>query len=83
MLRQEELGAVRYALWGMTGWHANYDPCLRRNRATDRQKRQGWQRWVRMDEIMCAVPREQQVEETMDARSDGPERFYGSHPDRD
>lgn len=38
--------------------------------------------WVRMDKIMCAVLKEaheRQIEETMDALSDGPERFYESH----
>ncbi len=35
-----------------------------------------------MDKIMCAVLREayeRQIEETMDALSDGPERFYKSY----
>ena len=41
--------------------------------------------WVRMDKKMCAVLREaheRQIEETMDALSDGPEGFYRSHLDR-
>ncbi len=40
--------------------------------------------WVRMDKIMCAVLREaheRQIEWTMDALSNGPERFYKSHLD--
>jgi hypothetical protein len=40
--------------------------------------------WVRMDKILCTVLREaheRQIEETMDALSDGPERFYESYLD--
>ncbi len=40
--------------------------------------------WVRMDKVMCAVLREaheRQIEETMDALSEGPEHFYKSHLD--
>ncbi len=47
--------------------------------ATGNQKRVGRERWVRMGRIMRAVLREaheRQIEETMDALSDGPERFY-------
>ena len=68
----------------MTGWHANYDPCIWRHRATEEHKRVGWEMWVRMDKIMCAVLREaheRQIEETMDVLSDGPERFYRSYLD--
>jgi hypothetical protein len=56
------------------GWHSNYDPCIWRNRTTEEQKRIGWEMWVRMDKIMCAVLREaheRQVEETMDTLADG------------
>ncbi len=84
VLREEGLEAVRYSLWDMTGWHANYDPCIWRNRATYEQKRIGWETWVRMDKIICAVLREaheRQIEETMDALSDGPEGFYKSYLD--
>ena len=82
VLRTEGIESVRYALWDMTGWHADYDPCLWRNRATDEQKRIGWETWVRMDKIMCALLREaqeRQVEETMGALEDGPEGFYKSY----
>ena len=37
-----------------------------------------------MDKILCTVLREaheRQIEETMDALSDGPERYYRSHLD--
>ena len=84
VLKEEGLEAVRYFLRDVTGWHADYDPCIWRNRATDEQKRIGWEMWVRMDKIMCAVLREgneRQIEETMDALSDGPERFHKSYPD--
>jgi tRNA threonylcarbamoyladenosine modification (KEOPS) complex Cgi121 subunit len=53
-------------------------------RATEEYRRIGREMWVRMDKIMCAVLREaheRQIEETMDALSDGPERFYESYLD--
>jgi hypothetical protein len=84
VLRQEGVEAVRYALWDMTNWHRDYDPCVWRSRASDEQKRVGWEMWVRMEKIICTVLREtqeRQVEETMDALGEGPERFYGSHLD--
>ena len=84
VLREEGLEAVHYFLWDVTGWHRDYDPCLWRNRATEEQKRVGREMWVRMDKILCAVLREAhewQVEETMDALSDGLERFYKSYLD--
>ena len=84
VLREEGLEAVRYFLWDTTGWHHDYDPVLWRNRATEEHKHQGWEMWVRMDRIMRAVLREaheRQMEETMDALSDVPERFYESHLD--
>jgi hypothetical protein len=84
VLREEGLEAVRYFLWDMTGWHHDYDPVLWRHRATEEQKRVGWEMWVRMDRIMCTVlrdPHERQIEETMDALEDGPERFYKSYLD--
>ena len=68
----------------MTGWHRDYDPVLWRHRATKEQKQVGWEIWVRMDKIMRAVlseAHERQIEETMDALSDGPERFYKSYLD--
>lgn len=81
VLRHEGLEGVRYALWDMTGWHTNYDPCVWRSRATEEQKRAGWEMWVRMEKIICAVLREaheRQIEETMAALSEGPARFYGT-----
>ena len=65
----------------MTGWHANYDPCIWRHRANEEQKRIGCEMWVRMDRIMCAVLREAhegQVEEAMDALADGPKASTGA-----
>ncbi len=46
VLREEGLGAVRYFLWDVTGWHRDHDPCLWRNRATEEHKRLGWEMWV-------------------------------------
>jgi hypothetical protein len=80
VLRWEGIEAVRYALFDMTNWHADYDPCIWRSRATEEQKRVGWEMWVRMEKILAVVLNEayrQQVEETMDALSEGPESFYG------
>ena len=85
VLREEGLEAVRYFLWDMTGWHRDYDPCLWRNRATEEQKRAGWEMWVTMDKIMCAVLREAhegQIEETAHAyeRAAGPRKPPKSAP---
>jgi hypothetical protein len=85
VLRQEGVEGVRYALWDMTGWHRDYDPCVWRSRATDEQKRVGWEMWVRMEKIIATVLDEahkRQVEEAMDALEEGPESFYRSHLDR-
>lgn len=79
VLRWEGLEAVRYALWDMTNWHAEYDPCIWRSRATDEQKRIGWEMWVRMEKILTVVLHEvhnQQLEETMAALADGAGSFY-------
>ena len=51
VLREEGLEAVRYFLWDPTGRHRDYDPVLWRSRATQEQKRQGREMWVRMDKI--------------------------------
>ncbi len=81
VLRTEGIDSVRYALWDMTGWHRDYDPCVWRNRATEEQKRVGWEMWVRMEKIIATVLHEAhrwQIEETMDALEEGPEGFYRS-----
>ena len=73
---------MRCFLWDMTGWHHNHDPVLWRHRATEEQKRVGWETWARMDKIMCAVLREaheRQIVETTDALPDGPEELYRSY----
>ena len=41
--------------------------------------------WVRMEKILCTMlnaAHERQIEETMDALSEGPESFYKSYLDR-
>ena len=84
VLRTEGIEGVRYALWDMTNWHAEYDPCVWRHRATAEQKRIGWEMAVRIEKILCTVLHEahrRQVEETMDTLSEGPERFYKSYLD--
>ena len=85
VLRTEGIEGVRYALWDMTGWHRDYDPCVWRSRATEEQKRVGWEMWVRMEKIIVTVLHEAhrlQVEEAMDALAEGPESFYGSSADQ-
>ncbi len=84
VLRWEGVEAVRYALFDMTGWHEDYDPCIWRSRATKEQKRAGWEMWVRMEKIIAVVLNEahkRQVEETMDTLSEGSEGFYKSYLD--
>lgn len=79
VLRWEGIEGVRYALFDMTNWHADYDPCIWRKRATEEQKRVGWEMWVRMEKILAVVLHEahnRQVEEAMDALAEGPEGFY-------
>ncbi|MDP9484524.1 MAG: hypothetical protein M3Q49_01810 [Actinomycetota bacterium] len=86
VLRTEGIEGVRYALWDMTGWHRDYDPCVWRSRATEEQKRGGWEMWVRMEKIAAIVlqkAHERQVEEATDALEEGPEGFYGSSADWD
>ena len=48
VLRAEGVEGVRYALWDM-------DPCIWRSRATEEQKRIGWETWVRMEKIIATV----------------------------
>ena len=79
MLREEGLDGVRYALWDATGWHRDYSPPVWRNRATDEQKREGWEMAVRIEKIISTVldeAHERQTEEVMDTLSEGPEGFY-------
>ncbi len=81
MLREEGTEGVRYALWGATGWHRDYSPPAWRNRATEEQKRIGWEMAVRIEKIIVAVLHEahrRQVEETMETLTEGPEGFYAS-----
>ena len=83
-LREEGIDAVRYVLWDATGWHRDYSPPAWRNRATAEQKRLGWEMALRIEKILCTVlhaAHEQQVEETMDTLSEGPEGFYRSYLD--
>ena len=84
VLREEGIDAVRYVLWDATGWHRDYSPAAWRNRATEEQKRIGWEMAVRIEKIISTVLHEahrRQVEETMDTLSEGPEGFYKSSVD--
>ena len=84
VLREEGLDAVRYTLWDATGWHRDYSPPAWRTRATEEQKRVGWELAVRIEKILCTVLDEahkRQVEETAETLSEGPESFYKSNLD--
>jgi hypothetical protein len=84
VLREEGLDVVRYVLWDATGWHRDYSPLAWRNRATEEQKRKGWEMAVRIEKLLCTVLDEahkRQVEETTETLSEGPEEFYGNHLD--
>jgi hypothetical protein len=83
-LREECLDGVRYALWDATGWHRDYSPPAWRNRATEEQKRIGWEMAVRIEKILCTVLDEahkRQVEEATQTLSEEPEEFYRSRLD--
>ena len=84
VLREEGIDACRYVLWDATGWHRDYSPAAWRNRATEEQKRKGWEMAVRIEKIICTVlhqAHKRQVEETMETPSEGPESFYKSYYD--
>ncbi len=81
VLREEGLEAVRYVVRNATGWHRDYSPPAWPNRATEEQKRMGWEMAVRIEKILVTVLHEahrRQVEETMDALFEGSESFYRS-----
>ena len=80
MLREEGLDAARHVLWDATGWQCDYSPPVWRHRATEEQKRIGWEMAVSIEKILCTLlheAHERQVEETMNALAEGPEsEFY-------
>ena len=85
VLRTEGIEGVRYAPFDMTGWHRDYDPYVWRSRATEEQRRVGWEMWVRMEKIVAAVlheANERQIGEALVVLAEGPEGFYKSHLDR-
>jgi hypothetical protein len=55
VLREEGIDAVRYALWRVSGWHRDYSPPAWRNRATEGQKRIGWEMAVRVEKVICMM----------------------------
>lgn len=80
ILQQEGLKAVRYSLWETTNWHWDYDPLVWKDTATEEQKREGWEMWVRMEQILHKVLEEastRQFVELTEALEKGPESFYG------
>ena len=81
VLREEGLDAARHVLWDATGWQRDYSPPAWRSRATEEQKRVGWEMWVRMEKIIATVlheAHERQAGEATDALEEGPEGFYRS-----
>ncbi len=81
VLRKEGIDVIRYAPWNATSWHKDYSPPAWRNRATEEQKRIGWEMAVRIEKILCAVLHEahkRQVEETMDILFEGHNRGHTS-----
>jgi hypothetical protein len=80
VLREEGIDAVRYAVWGATGWHRGYSSPAWRHQATAEQDRKGWDTAVRIEKIICTVlheTHERQIEETMATLSGGPDGLYG------
>ncbi len=80
VLREEGLDAAQHVLWDVTGWQRDYSPPAWRHRATEEQKRIGWEMAVRIEKILCTVLHEahkRQVEETMVTLAQRPEGFYG------
>jgi hypothetical protein len=64
--------------------HRDYSPPAWRNRATEEQKKRGWEMAVRIEKILCTVLYDahgRQVEETMETLSEGPAGFYRSYLD--
>jgi hypothetical protein len=55
VLREEGVDAVRYTLLDATGWHRDYSPLAWRNRATEEQKRIGWEMAVRTEKVIAMV----------------------------
>ena len=81
VLRTKGVEDVRYALWDMTGWHRDYDPCIWRSRADKELKLIGWETWVRTEKIIATVlheAHERRIGEATDALEEGPEDFYNT-----
>ena len=81
VLREEGVDTVRYVLWDATGWHRDYSPPAWLSRATEEQKRIGWEMAVRIEKIIAVVlheAHERQTEEVMHTLSEGPEGFYNT-----
>lgn len=55
VLREEGTDGVRYALWNVSGWHRDYSPPAWRSRATEEQKRTGWEMAVRIEKPKITI----------------------------
>jgi hypothetical protein len=83
VLREEGIDSVRCALWNVSGWHRDYSPPAWRSRATEEQKREGWEMALSIEKIVSTVLDEahkQQVWEVMNTLEEGSEGLYKRPP---
>ena len=69
---------MRYALWNVIGVARDYSPPAWRSRATEEQKRIGWEMAVRIERIIATVHDEahkRRVEEVMETLGYAPARW--------
>jgi hypothetical protein len=79
LLRWELLDEFKFTLWGLSGWHEDYDPYIVDEEATEEQKKEGWEMAIRMKKIMARVMYEEYdrlIQEIELYESEGPEVFY-------
>jgi hypothetical protein len=53
--REEGIDVVRQVLRDVTGWPRDYSPPACTYRATEEQKRTGWEWWLSVEKIVAAV----------------------------
>ncbi len=76
VLRTEGVEGVGYALWDMTGWYRDYDPCVWRSRADEKRKRIWWEMWVKMEKIVATVLHEAHERQVGEAMDYGPSKSF-------
>ena len=79
VLNEEGLEAVRNVLWDVAGWEKSPSTHLWKGRASEQeQKRARWEVAVRIERILAGVLHEAykaQIEQTIEALSEGPENL--------